>query len=189
MAARITIAIDDAAIDAALARVEAAGLDARALFDDIGASMVVQTQERFLREKDPQYRFWKRHAKSTKRRRGPNAPVLRDRNLLFRSLTHEASRTYARWGTNRKYAAIHQFGGTIERQVSRRIVTTSRRKDGRVLFAKKNTKAKSRVDRLVQVGAHRIVIPARPYLGINDADRAIIAEKVEAYLKAAAEGK
>ncbi|MBX3447513.1 MAG: phage virion morphogenesis protein [Parvibaculaceae bacterium] len=187
--ASIVIDIDDAEISAAIQRVIDAGLDPQPLWDDIGASMVVSTQQRFLAEKDPQYRFWKRHAPSTKRRRGPFATILRLANILFRSITHNVlGAGGVEWGTNVRYGAVHQLGHTFQRMTSRRIVTYAKNRRDTWRFAKKSSRAKSRQDRLVQVPAHSITIPARPYLGINADDRALVASKVEAYLARAAEG-
>lgn len=187
--ASIILRIDDAEIMAALKRVQEAGLDPTPLHDDIGLSMVERTQERFLNERDPEGKAWAPHAKSTERRRGKGAQKLRKDMHLYDSLTHNAAEAYVEWGVNRPYAAVHQFGHSFSRMTSRRLMAFRKIKGGKWRFAKKSSKAKTRINRLVQVGSHSITIPARPYLGINEEDRALIVEKVEAYIKRAAEGQ
>lgn len=63
-------------------------------------------------------------------------------------------------GTNTKYAAIHQFGGTIDRP-ARPATGRYRSVAGRTIFAKK---------RNVTVPAHKIQIPPRPFLGVSAED-------------------
>lgn len=71
-------------------------------------------------------------------------------------------------GSDRKYAAIHQFGGDITIP-SRPATVRYRSKAGRVLFAsKKHTRGVK--ERAVTIPAHTIKMPARPFLGISVAD-------------------
>ncbi len=70
-------------------------------------------------------------------------------------------------GSNTKYAAIHQLGGTIEIP-ARQVMVRYRSLAGRVLFADK--KHKRATERQVTIPAHQVSIPARPFLGISSAD-------------------
>jgi len=188
MAARITIEVNDEQIATALDRVADAGLNPQPLFDDIGASMVVSTQQRFLTETDPSGRKWQRHAKSTVRRRGAGAPILRDRNLLFRSLTHNATGGYVEWGTNRVDGGIHQFGGTIQQYARSQKASFAKNRKGKWRFAKHSDRRKSKVTKHITIAAHAVTIPARPYLGVDAEDRKLILDMIETYVTNAAEG-
>lgn len=182
------IRIDDEEVLASLNRVYEAVADPAPLFDDIGASMVVSTQENFIKETAPSGAKWQRHARSTQRRRGAGAPILRERNLLFQSITHEATPAYARWGSGMAYAAIHQRGGTITHYARSQKATFAKNRKGNYRFAKHSSRAKSRVTKNVTIGEHTVTIPARPYLGISDEDKAMIIQKSDAYVAKALEG-
>lgn len=198
--AGITITVNDAEVLAAFSRVAAASLDFTPLFDDIGASLVVSTQQRFETETDPSGKKWTPLRPSTKRARRGVPHILRDRNRLFRSLTHNATPSYLEVGTNVIYAAIHQFGGTIDLAAREQTANFRMASEGaytkadgtkvgsRLRFAKRKSKSKRVWAKSFSIGAHSITIPARPYLGLSDGDKALILEKTEAYLMAAKGG-
>lgn len=196
--AGITIIVNDEPAATAINRVIAAGKDLQPLFDDIGASMVISTQHRFETESDPAGKKWAPLAKSTLRRKKGDARILRFRNRLYGSITHNATPSYLEWGTNVVYAAVHQFGATIEHFARSQSATFRVAKEGaftkadgtrvgsRWRFASKRSKAKNIVRKHITIGEHTITIPARPYLGLDDADSKMIVEKAEAYLGGAA---
>lgn len=198
--ARMTIRVNDAEVAKAFDRVLDAGRDMTPLLDDIGASLVVSTQHRFETETDPTGRKWTPLAKSTLRRKAPDRRILRLRSRLFGSITHNATPTYLQVGTNVKYGAIHQLGRTIdfaEREASAKFRMAKEgaytKADGtkvgsRLRFARKRSKAKSNTTKSFTIGAHSVTIPARPYLGVSDADRKLILDKAEAYILAPVEG-
>ena len=114
---------------------------------EIGATQVASTQQRFLDQRGPDGEAWRplhpatllrRAGRRVRTRRGrftararrrmAGAQILRDSNRLYSSLTYDAGRFQAAWGTNVVYGAAHQFGYEH--------------------------------------------IPARPYLGMTDDDRA-----------------
>ncbi|CAL4866729.1 hypothetical protein MMA231_00973 [Asticcacaulis sp. MM231] len=80
---------------------------------------------------------------------------------LRNSISSEHTAHTAAWGTNKIYAAVHQFGAVIRPVVANALK----------FF-------------LPGIGfrtAQQVTIPARPYLGINKADQADIADLGEAY--------
>ena len=87
-------------------------------------------------------------------------------------------------GTNEKYAAIHQFGGVIQKK-ERIAGVRYRSVAGRVLFSKKDDPG-SKIRR-VGIGAHQVKIDARPFLGISSEDHDRIEEIIQdlAQLRAA----
>ncbi|MDD2178765.1 phage virion morphogenesis protein [Acidovorax sp. D2M1] len=82
-------------------------------------------------------------------------------------------------GSNTKYAAIHQLGGTIE-MPARQATVRYRSVAGRVLFAGK--KHKRATERQVNIPAYRVNIPARPFLGVSSEDDREIRQIVLAWL-------
>lgn len=79
------------------------------------------------------------------------------------------------WGTNVEYAAIHQFGG---RTPARTIVP----RYGRALFW---PGARHPVRRVRHPGS---LIPARPFLGLDDDDRRAITQTISRALRRAVSG-
>lgn len=82
----------------------------RDLFDEIGAAMVVSTQNRFETETDPDGDPWAKSLRALL----DGGRTLTDTAHLVSSLTHEASDTQVAWGTNVPYAVTHQTGMTIK---------------------------------------------------------------------------
>lgn len=75
-------------------------------------------------------------------------------------------------GTSVAYAAIHQFGGTIQQAARGGTLrfqgnrfAKQRRKDGTLVPPTKKQR-----DKQVQFKARTITMPARPFLGFNDQD-------------------
>jgi phage virion morphogenesis protein len=116
--AQIAFTVDDAAVLRALDGIMFRAVHLGDAFDEIGASLLASTQQRFEDEESPEGKSWAPLAESTQRkkvtkgaRRGGDH-ILRDKGLLFGALTYQAKATEVTIGVNRKYAAIHQFGGT-----------------------------------------------------------------------------
>lgn len=150
------------------------------IMGDVAAYLLLATQERFERETDPDGQKWMPLAARTaaarigrgRQRRGTDH-ILRDRTRLYQSLTTMHDGANATVGTNVVYAAIHQFGGVI-RQSAREQKLSLKKIRGKkgMRFVRAGTKGAQ--ERLASIGERSITIPARPYLGINDADRAEI---------------
>ncbi|HSI41767.1 MAG TPA: phage virion morphogenesis protein [Xanthobacteraceae bacterium] len=205
----IRIVVDDAEVQAGLSRLAAAGGALAPAMADIGSAMLASTQRRFEAEAGLGGVKWQPFAPSTLKRmsakRRARPLLLRDKVSpgLYSSLTTQSDEHQVQVGTNLRYAAIHQFGGEVklpERQQTSSFRYAAqgagRTKDGRrvgsrLRFAKASSRAKSRHERTFTVGAHSVTIPARPYLGIDDQDRAEIAAILEQHLRAAtdAEGR
>lgn len=73
------------------------------------------------------------------------------------------------FGSNRPYAAIQHFGGEIKKQARAGQVFFKQNKNGSVgkQFVKKK---QSNFAQDVEIGAHVVKIPARPWLGTSTAD-------------------
>lgn len=151
---RISVETDDAALRAALVRMTKTLDNPKPVLDEIGGMLVASTLDRFERGQAPDGSDWQKSARAE----AENGQTLVDTGRLRGSITHRASGDAVEVGTNVVYAAIHQFGGRIEA---------------------KNKKALS-----FPVGdgfavVESVTMPARPFLGLNDADRSSILRIVE----------
>ncbi|MRS03104.1 hypothetical protein EG832_07765, partial [bacterium] len=79
-------------------------------------------------------------------------------------------------GTNKEYAKIHQFGGTVNVPAHSATSKLMRKKDKEtgktsVRFVKRKRKlTKNVTSRTYTIGAYSFVMPARPFLVIQDKD-------------------
>ncbi len=143
--------------------------DPLGMFEDIGNSLITSTHHRWDRGVSPSGSPWPPSLRVKKH--GGKTLILSSR--LYRSITYQASATRLELGTNVKYAAIHQFGGLIN-QAAREAVLhfKTNKKTGVSRFAKPRKADRARK---AQIGERTIHMPARPFLGLDDADeRAII---------------
>jgi phage virion morphogenesis protein len=125
----------------------AAGLmgESRNLAEAVGEVLVASIRKRFKDETDPEGNRWKESARAE----SEGGQTLTETAGLKNSIAYEASPTMVVVGTNKEYAAIHQFGGEI--------------------------KPKSAPKLKFQVGgkwvsASKVTMPARPFIGINEED-------------------
>lgn len=155
----LTIALDDAALDAALSRAVKEGADLRRPMGDIALEWKDLVSDRFAQERDPFGVPWK------KRRVDPNGPinvkdasrkVLHLEGDLERAVTPEFGSDFAQVGVVQtagpaKYARIHNEGGTIKPH---------------------DKKALSFGGRIVA----QVVMPKREYVGFGpDEERTVVA--------------
>lgn len=159
------------AIARALGRLRRVTADPTPTLRAIGAGLVETTQRRFESARDPEGRPWApwspAYAAVTTSR-----SILRSRRGnagLMGSITFDVpDRRTVRVGSNKIYAAVHQFGATI----------TPKR--GRFLTFRLGPRV---------VRARRVTIPARPYLGFGEADRAIVLAVIRAQTTAALQAR
>ncbi|MCA3421001.1 MAG: phage virion morphogenesis protein [Roseomonas sp.] len=124
----------------------------QAAMAEIGEALILSTQERAAAEQSPDGVAWpKLNPGYAAAKRGGS--MLRETGRLLGSLTRRADGHRVVVGTNVIYAAIHQFGGTVRPKSG-----------GRLAFRLGRTR----------VFARSVSIPARPWLGVSDADRAEI---------------
>lgn len=191
MADGITYIIDAAAVQQALDSVAGAIAHPKGLMDALGGHFVFSAQRNIETETAPDGTKWPPLSPRTankrigrKGRRG-YAHMLRVTARLYQSLSYEATDTSVEWGSNVKYARIHQLGGTIDMPAREGHVTLKsiRRKGGgvRSRFARRG--AKGATERAINIRGHQIHIPARPYLGISAADEAAIPAIAAEYLR------
>ena len=179
--ASIRIEADDAAVNAALGRLAAEADDLTEVMAEIGAQLVTNVLLRFEGSAGPGKVPWKPSRRAVK----DGGKTLVDTARLQQSVTFAAETHAVEVGTNVEYAAIHQFGGTITLPpYSRLKVRFKHNEKGQLRFASRKDKGKGVTERHVTYGERIIHMPARPFLGIDEADRDDIAAIAASHLQA-----
>ncbi len=160
--ALMRVALEGDDLGARFARLQALTEDTTPLMRIIGAGLVKTTQDRFERGRDPEGHLWAPLLPAYAAiKRGPG--ILREARMrggLMGSVTFEAARSSVRVGSNKVYAAIHQFGGVIRPKNApalRFFLGAPRR----------------------MVLVRKVTIPARPYLGFGTADRDVVQDALD----------
>jgi phage virion morphogenesis protein len=163
--ATITARLEDREIRAGLARLARMGTQPGPLLRAIGTGLAEVTRTRFDDAKDPDGNSWAALSPAYSAiKRGPG--ILREAGMrggLQGSITFEvaAGAKEVAVGTNKVYAAVHQFGATIRPKSA----------GGRLVFRTANGLAFAR----------SVTVPARPFLGFGAADRQAVLDVIEAY--------
>ena len=142
--------IEDSGIRAKLMALIALGQDPSEALRDIATLGEDSTRKRFHLQISPEGNRWKPSLRAQLR----GGKTLKKDGHLIGSITSRSGRTFAEWGTNRVYGAIHQMGGTIKPKGA-----------GSLRFRLANG---------AFVSTDKVEIPARPYLGVNDENAADI---------------
>ncbi len=155
----LTYRIDAELVQQAFKKLERAVKDTTPIMRAVGAALVEGTQSRFEKGVAPDGSGWAPlNPGYAAGKRGPG--ILRESGMrggLMASVTMRAGRDQVEVGTNKVYAAIHQFGGTISAKGGGYL--SFRIGDG---FARVKS----------------VTIPARPFIGISAEDEAEVAEVV-----------
>lgn len=194
----IDLRVEDRAVLAALAELRARAENLRPAMVQIAEEMKAATDRAFETNSNPATGAgWEKYQPSTlraraKRGRSPQN-MLQLSGRLASSIHTEAGADYAVVGTNVRYAAIHQFGGTIKRAAYGGTVRLRTDRDGKLLrqgkggrlavFAKDSHKRA--LERRFETGPYAVRIPARPFLGLGPADLQRILGVLQAHLQAA----
>ena len=157
----------------------------RPFFEDVGNLLVASVGRRFRAQRAPDGTPWTPLKPATIKARAKRGrskiAILRETGRLAGSINYQASDDDVRIGSPDERAAIHQLGGTIDRPARAAKIYRLKGKDGTVgrRFVKK--KAANHVTD-VQIGAHGISIPARPFLGISAEDQTDIMAAADRWL-------
>ncbi len=117
----ITISVDDAQVQATLRRLQQRVSNLRPALAAVANELQSVTDHAFQTETDPATgRRWQDLADSTKKSRTkvgkwPGQILQMSAGGLVASIQPQSSDTFAEVGTNKVYAAIHQFGGRAGR--------------------------------------------------------------------------
>lgn len=186
------IKIDDKAVMGALNRLAKSAYNMSPVMSAISTELLSQTEANFAAEGRPKWLG----IKPRKGRAG--GKILQDTGQLAASITASHDATSATIGSNKVYAAIHQFGGNINKAAQSRLVRHRTDAKGNLLRSKHlNGKGlifardshKRAVSRWFAQGAHTIHMPARPFLPVDaqgylqpEAEESILG-MVNSYLK------
>lgn len=153
------VTLDDLKVMPALDRAMAGADDTTALMDAIGAVLVDAARMRFTTENAPDGTSWKKSLRAEE----TGGKTLYDSGALYYSIVHEvAGRDAVRVGSGLPYAGIHQTGGVI-RPINGKALSFQLANGEFATVAK-------------------VVMPARPYLGIDQEDAAAIEEQGRLFL-------
>lgn len=133
-------------------------------WDEVGSALVVSTQQRFEEGKGPDGNPWPPSIRVLTE----GGKTLLDRGTLRSSITHQVIGDGVMVGTSLISAAVHQFGATIRPVRAERLHFMI---GGNSVFAQ------------------QVTIPARPFLGVDSEDEAMIAGILESYVAAPVEGE
>lgn len=139
------------------------------IMNRLGEYLQTSTQDRFTTQTAPDGTPWQPlKARYARRKKYNPDKILTLRGYLRSGIRHQVTGDDSvEVGANLAYAAIHQLGGTID-MPARQATVRYRSVAGRTLFASR--KHKRATERQVSIGKHQVVMPARPYLGISEAD-------------------
>lgn len=158
------LTIDASPLAGIARRLQAVDVDRREPLEAIGAAWETTTRERFATGKAPDGTPWKPSLR-VKEHGGKTLVLEGERGGLLGSITHRVDGDSVQVGTNKVYGRIHQFGGTIQRQGAHAVP----------LILPSEGAVGAQVRGVVQ-------IPARPYLGANEADYENWTEILEGFL-------
>lgn len=159
----IEVKYDDARFRSALMGMIRLGYDPTDAMRDISIYGEASTRERFETETAPDGSSWKKSLRAEI----TGGQTLTESGHLGDSITRDYGRDFAAWGTNMKYARIHQLGGVIKPKAV----------GGKLRFRLANGEFRS-VD--------QVTMPKRPYMGVNAADEAEILRLIENRIRIAA---
>ncbi|OXI36910.1 phage virion morphogenesis protein [Burkholderia aenigmatica] len=188
----IEIEIDESRFDAAMARVRALMRDASPITALIAESMMGAVEENFAQQGRPTWLGLSPKTLKRRREEAGTGKILQRSGRLAASVTPKHDATSARVGTNVVYAAIHQFGGSIQRHPMSGYVRLRKDRNGALLrqadhphlavFAKNGHK-RVKVVKWTRTQGWTIKIPARPFLMLTEADNVEIEMEISAYLR------
>lgn len=173
----LDVTVDDAELKAALKTLSDRLGDLRPFFNDVGETLLNSTRERFCSQSAPDGTPWAPLSPSYAARKKKNRnKILTLSGALRGTLVKQADKAALRIGTPLVYGATHQFGA-------------AKGSFGSVVAHVNAYMRRIRSGKSVPVHAHarRMVvpwgdIPARPFLGLSEADRRDILEALADYL-------
>jgi phage gpG-like protein len=167
-----------AEVRAAFDRLAKAGQDATPAWSAIGQLLVASTTDRFRSLEGPGGVPWKPSIRAIYQ----GGVTLTDTARLRGSITYRAEASGVEVGSNVLYAAIHQFGGVIRAKTAKglRFFLPA----GAMMSTQKRIKG-DRKRNTFMVIVRQVTIPARPFLGVSQADREDIQDLLEAHIRRA----
>jgi phage virion morphogenesis protein len=166
--AQFAVTLDDAAVQAGLARLSGLLADPAPLLAKLGQRLTTSSVRRFDTNIGPDGKSWPALNPAYAEVRRPE-PILVQSGSLRDFLHFEVAGSAVRVGSSMIYAAVHQYGAVIRPKQAKALAFRMGADNGLFLLQK-------------------VRIPARPYLGISAEDEVGIVEDCEAYLMRIWEG-
>ncbi|OBY58232.1 phage virion morphogenesis protein [Pseudomonas sp. AU12215] len=141
------------------------------MFRDMGEYMLLALDARFESQTAPDGTPWQALSPSYQKRKRKNQDkILVLDGYLKNTIRYQVSENELAVGTNRLYAAIHQFGGEI--QIAARSQQAYFHHDAKSneIAPRFANKRKANFSQWVTLGPYTIKIPARPWLGTSTED-------------------
>lgn len=183
--ARITVTFDNREVVKRFQRLGAMLVNTVPIMRAIGVVLVRNTEDRFTAGRGPDGSPWAPlNPAYAAIKRGPS--ILVASGMLRRSITFAAGQNNVVIGSNRVYAAVHQFGGVIKAKTPNGLRFFLGGAGPNLLTGKAK---KSKPGVKVEVKVMSVRIPARPYLGLNAADEADVMETVDGFIGRALSGR
>jgi len=164
----------------------------RSLMGLVAGLLADAVEENFESEGRPKWLGLSKRTLRSRREAAGTGKILQRSGRLASSIVQSHDDESARVGTNVVYAAIHQFGGTIQRHPMSGMVRLRKDKNGMLLrqadhphlavFAKNGHK-RVKVVKWTRSQGWTIKIPARPFLALSESDSAGIELEVSRYLQ------
>lgn len=183
-----TLDFQDAQATGAINRAAAALDNPAVLLRDIGEYLLNAHAARFQAQQSPDGTPWAPLSPAyARRKRKRQDRILELDGHLKNTLRYLVSTTELLFGSNRVYAAIHQFGGPIDIPARSQQNYFKQGRDGTVgnRFV---SKRKSNFAQWGSMAGYTINMPARPWLGTSTEDDAEITRIADVYLSNAISG-
>ncbi|HBO4355091.1 TPA: phage virion morphogenesis protein [Pseudomonas aeruginosa] len=178
-----TLEFDAAGALAVINEAASAAGNPAAMLRDMGEYLIIAHDQRFISQTAPDGTPWQALSPAYQRRKRKNQDkILVLDGYLKNTLRYQVSDDELLFGTNRKYGAIHHFGGEID--VAARSQQAYFRQDGKTGEVGNQfvSKRKSNFAQWVTLGGYKIKIPARPWLGTSADDNYVLAGIAMKYL-------
>ncbi|MBF0556606.1 MAG: phage virion morphogenesis protein [Nitrospirae bacterium] len=174
----IRIEIKDDNIKATLLALHSRMSNLSPLMATLSDDLMRSVQKNFAEEGRPKWDALKPSTLADRAKKGYTGLMLQRKRGLLSSIQAQSGRNYAAVTTNKRYAAVQQFGfkGSVAVKAHTRRIFTTKGKSGKVLKRKKligtaNVKAFSR----------KMDITARPFFKLTEEDIQTILESIAKY--------
>jgi phage virion morphogenesis protein len=179
----VTIEVDDPGVLAALAQLQAKMGNVDPVLRNIAEEVLFpSTERRFRSQVSPEGAKWDELSPEYQARKKRNADkILTLYGYLRETMAYQLAAGGLEFGSDRKYAARHQFGGTFPIAAhGKTVFWTAKGKRSSKAKASKSKSGRFSFSQ-VEVGAHEVKTPARPFLGLSREDKTSILEILNIY--------
>ena len=165
MAQKTGASIHWGGLDTAMGKAVSHLANKKLLLASIGETLASGAKGRFVSEEDPEGKEWQ----PSRRAQEEGGKTLTDTAQLRDSIDYATTTDKVMVGSNKAYAAIHQFGGTIKPKHAKRLKFKG--SGGKDVFVKE------------------VTIPARPFIGVSKEDMQEVKATIGDFLAGAFKGK